>query len=195
MPEILRQINWVDISIFVIICRVIFIAQEKGLAVESFKLLGTILATYLSLHYFVQLANFLRGNVILGSIPEHLFYFPSLLLLSTIGYLFFAFLRKLLIKFLKLEEAPGLNKWGGVILGALRSLLLSGLIIFILVFSSSAYLEKSIRNSYSANFFYRVPSAVYSAIWNGLLCKLISNESFNNMVLDFGIQKKKEEKK
>ena len=53
--EIIKQFNWVDIFVIILSVRVLYIAVKNGLPVELFKLLGTIAAIYLSLHYYTIL--------------------------------------------------------------------------------------------------------------------------------------------
>ncbi len=49
--NIIKQLNWVDIFVLIVLLRTAYISRKAGLPREFFKLLGTVLAIYLSLHF------------------------------------------------------------------------------------------------------------------------------------------------
>ena len=183
MIDALLQLNWVDIIVVILIIRIGYISVKGGFPVEIFKLLGTICAIYLSLHFYINLGNLLRGYVT-SIIPEAYFNFFCFFALALLGYFLFFLLRTALYHFVDIKAVPALSKWGGLITGFLRDILLIGLIVFAFSISSVTYLADSANKSYVASRFSKVAPLTYSWIWNNITSKFIPNEKFNNTVLE-----------
>ena len=187
MPlDLIKQFNWLDGLVVILLFRICYVGIKNGLPVEFFKLLGTILANYLSMHYYTPLSDFIR--VRLGQ--EKTFF--SLLdplcfvVLAMLGYFIFVLLRNVFCRFIKTEATPNLNKWGGFILGIARAALLISLIIFVLVISAIGYLKKSVKDSYSAKYLVKIAPATYAVLWNNFTPKFMAAEKFNEAIL--GVQ-------
>ena len=183
MIDALLQLNWVDIIVVILIIRVGYISIKSGFPVEIFKLLGTICAIYLSLHYYISLGNLLRGYFT-SMIPENYFNFICFIALTLLGYFLFFLFRTALYHFVDVKAVPALSKWGGLVTGFLRDILLIGLIIFAFSISSVTYLANSANKSYIASRFSQVAPSTYSWIWNNITSKFIPSEKFNNAVLE-----------
>jgi len=182
----IKQFNWVDIFVVIILLRTGYVAIKNGLPLELFKLLGTLLATYLSLHYYTNLAVSLHTFKVIDKVPLELLHFFSFIFLAILGYFIFILLRSLFYRFMKMEAVSALNKWGGLILGIGRGILLAGLLIFILVISHISYLKNSVKDAYSGKHLLKVAAATYTALWNNLASKFMTAEKFNEAIL--GVQ-------
>ena len=182
--DIIKQFNWLDIIVVIILFRICYIAVKSGLLVELFKILGTLLAIYLSLHYYTMLSDFFRNRIAVKSLPLEFLDFLSFTVLAILGYLIFVSLRDLFYHFIKMEAVPQLSKWGGLILGMGRGILLGGLIIFMLMISSVSYLKNSVKDSYSGKRLFKVAPATYSALWDNLMSKFATKEKFNSTILE-----------
>jgi uncharacterized membrane protein required for colicin V production len=182
--NILGQFNWVDIVVVILLFRIGYIAIKSGLSVEIFKLLGTILAIYTSLHYYTIASDFIRGFISNKEIPLEFLDFLCFLVLAIFTYLVFVLLRSILYRFLRMEAAPRLNKWGGLVLGLIRGFLVIGLIVFLLVISSIGYLKNSVGNSYLGKRFFKVAPATYSWLWDSIMSKFMGGEKLNKTVLE-----------
>ena len=183
MLDILRQLNWVDIVIAVLVIRICYISIKSGFPVEIFKLLGTLCAIYLSLHYYLVLGDMLGGISFVSAIPKAYFDFLCFLILALIGYLLFFLLRAIFYHFIDLKAVPALSKWGGFIAGLARAALLIGLIVFIFSISTVGYLQSSADNSYIGSRFSKVAPLTYAWIWNNITSKFAKNEKFNAFAL------------
>jgi len=179
-----KQFNWLDIFVIILLLRIGYIAIKTGLPLELFKLLGTIVSVYLSLHYYSVWADFLKARPALKNIPLELLSFVSFIALVILGHAIFILLRSLFLRFLKLEAVANLNKWGGLLLGIARGILLASLIMFILVISNLGYPKNSVKNSYSGKYLLRVAPATYSTIWNNLASKFMTGEKFNEAIIE-----------
>ncbi|MDD4953418.1 MAG: CvpA family protein [Candidatus Omnitrophica bacterium] len=184
MLNILKQFNWLDVFILILIFRILYISIKSGLSKEFFKLLGVLSATYLSLHYFTVLSDLICKNLPVKKMPLEFFDFLLFTVLAILGYLVFVLLRTIFNHFIKMEAVPLLEKWGGLVMGILRSFFLPSLIIFMLAISSVGYLKKSAQSSYLGKKLFDVAPDTYSWFWNSITSKFMKDEKFNNNVLN-----------
>lgn len=182
--DILSQFNWVDILIITLLIRIGYVSLKNGLAPEFFKLLGTLLALYLSLHYYTSVSDFFRRRFSTEAMPLEFLDFICVNILAVLGYLSFVLLRSVFCHFIKADAVPQLNKWGGLVLGAFRGVLLVSLITFTLAISSITYLKDSVKNSYSVAHVLKIAPNTYSWIWNKFMSKFMTAEDFNKSVLE-----------
>jgi uncharacterized membrane protein required for colicin V production len=179
MRQILSQFNWFDIFALIIICRISYVALKTGFTTEIFKLLGIIFATYLALHYFSTLSEFVHGRLGLKIISLVLLDLLAFIFLVLIGVVIFVFLRLTFLRFLKMEAVPHLQRWGGFVLGFIRSFFVIGLISFLFVAFNLTYLERGVRLSYSGGQFFALAPRCYKWIWNNLTSKFMTQEKYN----------------
>ncbi len=184
LVNILKQLNWIDFIAVIILFRIGYVARKSGFSAELFKLLGTVLAIYLSLHYYIIFSDYIGSRIGVNNIP--LEYLTSLIfiILGFLGYLAFVFLRNVFCRFMKMEAVPNLNQWGGLVLGLIRGVLLASLIIFILVTSPLVYLKDSVTSSYSGKSLFKIAPGVYSSLWNGIASKFATQDKFNKAILE-----------
>jgi len=184
MPaEIIKQLNWIDIFVVISLLRIIYISTKNGMPLEFFKLLGTLLACYLSLHYYALLVGLFKERLP-EIIPLGFFGFLFFIIIAVAAYLAVALLRQIFFKLIKVEPVPKLNKWAGVIFGGLRGFLLLSLIFFSLVILPLAYPKESVGKSYSGKFILKIAPLTYNALWNGFASKFSAKEKFNNTILE-----------
>jgi uncharacterized membrane protein required for colicin V production len=182
--NVIKQFNWVDIFVIILIARICFISYHNGLPVTLFKLLGTICALYLGLHYYTWLSDQIMRFAFAKVFPLTFMDFICFLILMAAGYAIFVILRIMVYRFLKMEAVPLLNKWGGLALGVVRAILVAGLFIYTLRISTAGYLMKSTVKSCSGKYLLHVAPAVYSGMWYGVISKFAANERFNSTVTD-----------
>jgi len=181
--EFLKQINWLDIFLVILLIRICYISTRNGLPDQLFWFLGTIGAIYISLHYYVGFADFIGKRFLLTEIPIEYRQTISFVLLALAGYVLFVLLQKIFSRFIKMEATPRLNKYGGIVLGVIRGFLVSGLIFFIFLMSTVVYLQHSVHTSYAGRHLSRIAPATYSWLWNNLMSKFMPSEKFNSAVL------------
>ncbi|PIP18921.1 MAG: hypothetical protein COT38_01550 [Candidatus Omnitrophica bacterium CG08_land_8_20_14_0_20_41_16] len=181
----LKQFNWLDIFILIMIFRICYIALKAGFPIEVFKFLGSLTAIYVSMHYYTMLSDFIKSRIpIEENMPLEFIDFLVFLLLAISGYLLFVLLRSVFSHFIKIEAVSALNKWGGLILGLFRSILLVSLIFFTLAISSVSYLKDSVKRSYLGPRLFSIAPDTYAWAWNNLASKFINSEKQNNVVLE-----------
>lgn len=182
--EALKKLNWVDITAVILLLRIGYVALQNGLFLESFKFSGTVLAVYLSLHYYNVLGGFLADRIGIKALPLESLSFLSFVILIFAGYLFFKAIRELFARFIKMEPVAGLDKWGGFVLGVARGFLLTSLVIFMLAVFPGEYFKKSVKKSFSGQDLINVSIAAYSGLWNAAVSKFMVKEKFNENVLE-----------
>jgi uncharacterized membrane protein required for colicin V production len=179
----LKQFNWVDIFFVILLIRICYVAIKNGFSVELFKLLGTVSAIYLSLHYYIIFPDYIVGRIGVKNIPLEYLTFFSFVSLATLGYLIFMLLRKVFSRFIHMEAVSNLNKWGSLILSVIRSFLLISLLIFIFVIAPTDYFRNSVNNSYSGKHLFTIAPTTYTWLWNSVMSKFRTQEKFNDAIL------------
>jgi len=187
MPEIIKQFNWVDIFVAIVLFRVIYISIKTGLPIELFKILGTLSAIYLALHYYSSASSAMISALplIKERVNVDFLNFVAFLILAIFGYIVFMALRMLFYRFMKMEAAPNLNKWGGLVLGIFRSFLLAGLLTYTLAICGIGYLKDSIASSYTASRVANIAPNTYSWLWSNIGSKFMPGDKFNEHILRF----------
>ncbi len=180
--NVLTRLNWIDFIVVSILLRVLYVGGKNGFIVELFKLIGIIFTTYVSLHYYVKLSDFIIQRLSKVQVPTELLHFFVFILLVAVSYSFFVLVRRAFCNLVKMEAAPILSKWGGVFLGVGRGVLTSSLVMLVLLISTTPYLNTSVRKSYSGRCLFNVAVKTYSAIWNGLMSKFMTGEKFNGSI-------------
>jgi uncharacterized membrane protein required for colicin V production len=183
MLNFIKHINWVDLFVITLLLRVCYIAAGTGIMIEFFKITGTILATYFSLHYYTRLANILHERFWLESIPLVFLDFICFLILAAVVYLLFVFLRNIFCRFVKMDTVENLNKWGGLIVGVARSFLLVSLFTFGFALSNFGYLEESLQNSYTGRRIFSLAPSVYRWSWENITSKFFVDDKINEAVI------------
>lgn len=180
--NIITEINWIDILIVIVLLRACYISVNTGLPAEIFKLLGTISAIYLSLHYYVSLQDFVIKFAGFKSIPLGFYTLITVVILSIAGYAVFSLFRNFFLRLVNLENVSLLIKWLGLGVGAIRGILLSSLLVFMLLISGNDYFKQSIKDSYSGKFIYKIAPATYTFLWNGVTSKFMTGEKYNKNI-------------
>lgn len=180
--DTLKQWNWIDIFVVILVFRICYVAIKNGFPAELFKFLGTVTAIYLSLHYYMGLSNFIKARLGSPKLSLEFLYLFSFVVLALIGCWLFVFLRQSIFRLIKIEAVSVLNKWLGLFLGVARGFLTCGLIIFMLVVSNADYLKKSAGDSYSGMRLFKLAANTYAGLWYGLMSKFMSGEKFNETI-------------
>ncbi len=180
--NILTRLNWIDFIVISILIRVLYVGGKNGFIVELFKLIGITFTTYVSLHYYVKLSDFIIQCLSKMQIPVELLHFFVFILSAAISYSIFVLVRRAFCNLVKMEAAPMLSKWGGVFLGVGRGIFTSSLVMVILSISTMPYLNTSVKKSYSGRYLFNVAVSTYSVIWNGFMSKFMAGEKFNDSI-------------
>jgi len=182
--NILKQFNWVDVFFVILLIRICYVAIKNGFSVELFKLLGTLSAVYLSLHYYIIFSDDIVSRISEKFKPLEDLTFFSFIALAVLGYLIFMLLGKVFSRFIQMEAVPNLNKWGSLILSIMRGFLLVSLIIFVFVIAPWGYFRNSVNDSYSGKRLFKIAPMTYTWLWDSIMSKFRTQERFNETILE-----------
>lgn len=179
---VLRHFNFLDIVILIILFRICYIALKDGLAMELFKLLGVLSAIYISSHFYTSFSRIVKLRYVPEAISPEFVNFVIFILLACVGYTALAFLRVAFCRFMKMEAAPKLNKYGGLLLGLARGYFTIGLLIYVLMISNVSYLVGSVKHSSLGSRGISISSQTYNWIWESVFSKFFPQEKSNSVV-------------
>lgn len=182
LSDIIKQFDWLDIVVIILLVRIIYVGVKSGLVSDLFKLIGTILGTYLALHYYSSLSGFISEKSGFDKSALGILDFAIFIILLLVGYFIFVGIRIVVIKLVKMEAHPLVDKWGGFASGIFRAALFTGVIIYIMMISNVAYLKNSVTDSFSGKYISNVSPSTYSFLWNNIMSKFMSGEKFNDNV-------------
>lgn len=179
MLFLFNQLRWADIIVILIIGRCIYIGIKRGLAVEFFKLLGTLLSVFSCLHYYSKLGAFLSKPEM---IPTELGNFFAFVFIWGIFFFFSFLIREMFLFLIKLQPLAALDKWGGAFLGGIRSLFLSGMILLIFMISQIAFLDRAAKTCFFGQYALPTVTKTYTFVIERLVSLLFSSEKINEEV-------------
>jgi uncharacterized membrane protein required for colicin V production len=183
--EFLKQFTWVDIFVFAFFIRVIYISLSTGVGAEIFKFLGTLTGAFIALHYYTDATKFMADKVE-ALMPAETVEIVLFAALFYIGYTFFVFIRMLLNKFITTEVVPTVSRWGGLLVGGYRGIIMISMILYAMLIPQQSYINKSVKRSFSGiPLVYIAPSA-YQFLWEKLLSKFMPDDHFNQVVFEIG---------
>jgi len=179
---IFAKFNFLDFIILIVLFRICYIAAKMGISVEIFKFCGALFSTYLGLHYYTSISDLIQRRFLPKEMPLEFMDFIVFILLITLGYLSFVFLRSVLSRFMQLNAIPRINQILGLFLGVGRAFLFIGLLCFTLVISSINYLSSSVKHSYLGSRAFVISPQTYGWLWNNIFSKFSTQEKFNPTV-------------
>ena len=182
--EILAKFNFLDFIILIVLFRTCYTAVKMGLAIEIFKFLGVIFSTYIELHYYTILSNFIQKRFLPVEMPLEFIDFIIFILLFILGYLCFVGLRSIFSRFIQLDTIPKINQFLGLILGIGRGILIISLLSFALTISSVTYLSSSVKHSYLGSQVFVILPQTYGWLWNNIFSKFSAREKLNPTVAE-----------
>lgn len=159
---ILKQINWVDIFVLILLVRGTYIGLRHGFITEIFKIFGIIVALFVSLHYYGNLSRFLATQALFSKLSPSLQQGISFVALILLSLAIFELGHFVIRSLMRVEGSGVLEKTGGGVCGFIRGAVIAGLILFALNLLPVTYLKTSInRNSWSGPQLVKIGPAIY----------------------------------
>lgn len=157
------KINWVDILIVVYIVRAFFHGKKRGLGFEITALVSALASWILALHFYQGLGQSFSKWFLLSLESARVVSFVGI----AIGILFIgAILSRLLKKIMKLSFLPNIEKIGGYILGTLRGISVSAIIIVALALTPSKAIQQEVYiSSFFGNYLVALSPKAHEWIW------------------------------
>jgi uncharacterized membrane protein required for colicin V production len=179
IAETIASFNFLDFVIIIVLFRICYIAAKMGLSIEMFKLPGVVFATYISLHYYTNLADYIYKRFLPKPMSLEFTDFVVFVLLLSAGYLGFVGLRSVLFRYVQLNAIPKINQAAGLILGVLRGFFIIGLIAFTMTISSVKYFTNMVKYSYLGSKAVTISPRTYDWLWNSIFSKFSAQEQYN----------------
>jgi uncharacterized membrane protein required for colicin V production len=170
----------VDIAFFCILAFSIYFGHKTLFIKESIKLVGTWLATFIALHYYITVSEILKHNHYFSEpAPELLAY----ILLTVIIVYIFLLIGDGWYVMLKFELPARLERLGGLAVSIIRTYLVFGL-IFVALLISGGQLAKEARHSLSRLIVGFISVGIYQNFYNDIVVKIVPQEPLNQKVID-----------
>ena len=175
------QFNWIDILIIICSLRMCYVGLKRGLGIEFFKLLSLFFCSFIVLHYYFALGDFIHNKI--PALPiEPAIIFSYVVLISIITLLF-RVLREGFFVFVKTETLSNFGKYSGLLIGFVRGIIVSAFIIFGLLISTIHYFELSARTSFFGSKIVILPVKIYEGIYQGITSRIFHSQIFNQEVI------------
>lgn len=158
--EIFTKINWVDVLIVIVLLRISYVAFQEGLSHEIFPLIGSITTISLALHYYRNIAQYISQNT--GWIPLGISALSAFItLIAVVGFIF-KLLKVVLDKIIKVSWHPLIERFGGLIAGAIRASIAVSIMLMILVLMPFSYLKWSVEErSLTGRYFLKLGAGIH----------------------------------
>lgn len=182
----LKELNWVDIFVVILLIRMCYISVKSGFVTELFKLFGTVCAIYLACHYYIRVSNSINSHIALMETELAVLNFLAFFVLAFLSYLVIAIFRMTFLILMRTEAVTLLNRWGALMLGIVRCALLTSLLFFAITISGISYFNASLSNSFSSHKLLRLTPRVYTSLWNTLMFRFTGRAAFNEAVFEVG---------
>jgi len=152
-------INWIDVSIMIIILLNMIIGIRRGIIRGIINLIGVITAIFLAIFWFKEVGEFISSHSqISGEIANILGFaliFLGIYLIARIIEIFFKKILSLLFVF-------WIDGLGGAVFGLLKGSLIVGILLVIVTFIPlPVFLKEQLENSFLANRFAVMTTIVY----------------------------------
>ncbi len=152
-------INWIDVSIMIIILLNMIIGIRRGIIRGIINLIGVIIAIFLAIFWFKEVGEFISSHSqISGEIANILGFaliFLGIYLIARIIEIFFKKILSLLFVF-------WIDGLGGAVFGLVKGSLIVGILLVIITFIPlPVFLKEQLENSFLANRFAVMTTIVY----------------------------------
>jgi len=177
----IHSLNWVDIVVLGLAIRIIFIGMQTGMMTEFMKLLGLIVALFISFQYYVLVGGFIKIG---GKIPDGFLYAAGFLLIWAGVTLIFKFLRQGLFMLFTVQTITALDKWGGMALAIGRFVLTASLVMFVFLVTGDEYLQTKTSGAFTRKYFVYVAPQFYQGLSDKVVSRLFPDVKYNHSVRD-----------
>jgi len=155
----MAAINWIDVTIMIIILLNMIIGIRRGIIRGIINLIGVITAIFLAIFWFKEVGEFISSHSqISGEIANILGF--ALIFLGI--YLIVRIIEILFKKILSLLFISWIDGLGGAVFGLIKGSLIVGILLVIISFIPlPVFLKEQLENSFLANRFAVMTTIVY----------------------------------
>lgn len=186
-------LNLADLFVVIIAAGSFYSAKDRGLLAGIFSFVAMIIATFITLHYYGILGDFLIDNLLPQEGRKVAFF---LIAVWTLGI--FSVIRRGWVLIAKINMPKWLDKWGGNLFYLARGCLLGALVVLgMFSVDDNSFVMSLSRTSLSGYYMKDASYIVYQKVFNKVVHPFFSQEKLNEdaYYLIYPEKKKKEKKK
>ena len=177
----LQSLNWIDLLVVVVGVRIIYIGIKTGFVTEFMKTLSVLVAVFVVFHSYTKLAALL--------VPFVKIALPLLEIIVFIGlwalvFGLFKLIRDGLFLVFTVQAISPVDRGGAAVMAVVRSCLTVSMVMFILLLTDKAYLERMTVSSFSQKYILAVAPDTYQKMTNGFVAKLFAKQKVNPAVIE-----------
>ncbi len=177
LTQLFRTINWVDVALFALFIRTVFISVKNGFIAEVFKFLGVLGALFVGLHYYAFWAEFLAKKASLPLVNLRFLVFTVLVVAVVFA---FKLVRDGIFLLFKAETThEGFDKYGAGVLGAVRGWLLCSTVLFAVLLVPHPWVHHQALSAWTHKTAAKAAPDTYSFLYHQLIGKLFEGQKFN----------------
>ena len=178
----MTRVNWVDFLVLFIIARSIYMGRTSGIISQLFNLTGSILSTFITLHYYTQFGSFLKDNFSFLSKVAYIIAFATV---ASLSLLIFLLIREGWLLILRVTEHNKLDRGIGIVLAAVQGYIVAGLVVFGILVTNNLYAIEDVRSSMSDVVLHirHVSVDIYKSCFSLFVEKYFPDEKINKTVI------------
>lgn len=182
MHALSLNVNLVDVLMLCVIVRGYYVGAKSGLISEFFRLTAVICSTFIVVHFYPPLAQFLRDKLF---ISEKVCEFVAFVICAAVAFLLFFFIREGWLMLFQVERKSVFNRWTGGILSLATSYFVCGLIFLALVLFNNDFVRQQVESSLSRAVWSKTSGKVYKACYGAVVRPFFPGEKINAKMLKF----------
>jgi uncharacterized membrane protein required for colicin V production len=181
LMDFIEHLNWIDILLAVVCVRAVFIGVKTGFIVEFFKSIGLVFSVFIALHYYSTLTVLAASQITIFELPTiAILIFLLLWLFTTTA---FKLIREGILMVFSVQAHPGVDKWGGAFLSALRGVVVCAMVFYVLLLSYNPGVIRMAKNSLSRYAVSYLSTGIYAGIYKGFVIKFFPAEKISEEAL------------
>ena len=173
--------NLIDVTLGCILILSLIVSRGLSFIKELIKFIGVLLATIITLHYYIPFGEYLKFKQL---IPEPLNYLMAFIISIAFIVLVFALLSEGWILIIKFELPSSIEKVASWIFSFLRTYFVFGL-IYVALLVTGGTVEREARNSYSQVILGSASVWVYQGFFSGVVKFFSPDEVAREDVVNF----------
>lgn len=182
MHALSLSFNLVDFLMLGVIIRGCYVGARSGLLPEIFRLFSVICSTFIIVHYYPALSQFLREKLFFS---ERVYEFAAFIIWMGVTFLVFFLIREGWLLFFKTDSQSSFNKWAGCLLSLATSYFVCGLILLALVLLNHGYVYDRVKSSFSQTVWTKTSGTVYLVCYGIFVRPFFPDEKPNEQVSKF----------
>ncbi|MBI5416297.1 MAG: CvpA family protein [Candidatus Omnitrophica bacterium] len=180
MADLKLNVNLVDVLVLCVFVRGFYVGWKSGLVAEFFRLVSILCSTFLVVHYYLPLAQFLLEKLF---ISEKICEFTAFTIAAGVVFVLFFLIREGWLMLFKSDTNSSVIHWGGAVLSLATSYFAGGLLFLALVLLNNNFWNRDLANSFSRVILSKTSVQVYQAGYTAFVKPFFPGEPVNARVL------------